>query len=256
MAQISENTFTMYFPLNVILEEAYKQTSLMGKRFDPEAKNYLLEQVQINSDNREIFDTFVEQCMYNIVEKLSAFICQPHSFNLNNFINQDIVFTSNGVHTYGYTQRSIPLSKNDEPFLFLTHSNTTFYLYERNLLVHKGDVVKNANTGKTYLTLSDSVVISTADALLNETKFREIPQFDIIAITFTQKYWFNERMIPAMYTALKSAFVYYVLYKWLLLGGYGNDAQIMNTFYAETMNNAHSRANTQKIGLKRSYNLF
>lgn len=255
LIRMSEDRVAMFFPLARIAEDAYMQTSVMGRAYDAETKQFLLESVQLTPDRKDIHSAFVEEALYDMADRLSAFIKpdrrEPWGMRRS-------VRTANGLHFFSDTVP--PDDERDgragiDRVAIISYANSTLYHYEDNLETERGDVVYEPVKGRYYLCLQDGVV-GTREELQDARRFMRLPCFEVAYLIFDRKRWQNELMYKAAYNAIQSAFTDYLLYKWLSLSGSPDMAGNNLAGYSGKMEQAASRLNSQKAQLGRSMNII
>ena len=181
MSNIQGDVICFYYNIQDLAEHVFKLTSYAGRMFSKEVGDYLLDKVKLTHDDRDIFDSFLQDALFRVADELSPFA------------------------------KYLP-----EPiYTFRTYDNATLVYYEDGLEATVGLVIHNRIANKYYITIKETVLLSEED-LLDKEFFIETPHFELIELFIENLTWFNERAIHSADEAIKNALCYYVIYKWLV----------------------------------------
>lgn len=253
--KLGRHGIMMYFPIAKVAESAYMQTSLMGRAMDAETKQFLLESLQLTPDKKEVHSQFVEEALFDVADRLSNFL-KPREKPMCRKWRE--VRTPHGQHFFSDTN---PIEEKQSGGLgldrvaLLSYINSTLFHYEDHLLVQRGDCIYEPVSHKYYLCLEDGELTATTD-LQDPLKYLRIPCFEIGYICLDKKRWANLNMLSGAYNAIERALTDYVLYKWLLLAGDHDMAQLKLSEYSADMDKAADRLNSQAVLLNRRMNII
>lgn len=220
MSNLQNDVICFYYNIQDLAEHVFKITSYAGRMFNPEVGDFLLDRVKLTHDDRDIFDTFLQDALFRVVDELSPFA------------------------------KYIP-----EPiYTFRTYDNATLVYYEDGLEATAGIVVHNRNTNKHYLTIKNTDLLSEED-LLDKEYFVETPHFELIELFIEKLAWFNERAISSADEAIKNALCYYVIYKWLVAPFPKEAAYYLNE-HTDSMVLINRRLNSQNKIINRRARYF
>lgn len=256
--KIHRQGIMMYFPIAKIAESAYMQTSLMGRAMDAETKQFLLEGLQLAPDRKEVHSQFVEEALFDVADRLSNFL-KPHEKPMCRRWRE--VRTEHGRHFFSNTDDGDGRDGRWNAGLgldrvaLLSYITTTLYHYEDHLLVERGDCVYEPVSHKYYLCMEDGELESATD-LQDTARYMRIPCFEVGYICLDKKRWANLNMLSGAYNAIERALTDYVLYKWLLLAGQPDMAQVKLAEYSADMDKAADRLNSQAVLLNRRMNII
>lgn len=256
MYKTTNKSFQLYYSIPAIANEADKRTSLLGKRIDTETKKYLMEQVRLTEDDRDVFDSFLKEVYAEVIEQLSSHIHEKKMHRAG----EQWLRTPNGLHLVHRPEvydEAWEDTKKSCRFLFITDDTHNLVRFEPSVMLTGGvDVVFDEDSKKYYLATEDTTVMDGATMEHNPSLWR-IPFFDCIVLNFSRDQHLEDGILPAIDIAVQSAFAYGVIYRWLAFGGYNKEANdIILPFYNKSLQDAFNRLLIIHEPYKRDLTLF